>query len=160
MSSEVSWATANLLFVTVADPTFAPGGVYIYATATGKQVGLVTDKGESVAKVAVGPSNELYVSNPTEDTVSVYKIGQTSVLRYYFLLDPQDLVVGRDGTLYVIGATNKSSHPSVLVYPKGATSPSAAIVDPNLAGGPFSVTLDNRNHLYVGGFVTESSRRN
>ncbi|HEX4014967.1 MAG TPA: SMP-30/gluconolactonase/LRE family protein [Candidatus Cybelea sp.] len=113
------------------------------------QKGSITDGIDTPVNVAVDPKGTLYVANNGNSTVTEYPFGATSpsaTLSGAQLIFPNGIAVDNKGTVYVTtGAT--AGVCSVLVYPKGASSPSEQINGFDL---PVGLAIDKSGNLYVG----------
>ncbi|MGA9274402.1 MAG: SMP-30/gluconolactonase/LRE family protein [Candidatus Cybelea sp.] len=114
-----------------------------------KQKGSITAGINAPVNVAVDLHGTLYVANNGNSTVTEYPFGKTSpsvTLSGSPLIYPNGIAVDNNGTVYVTsGATAGSCY--VLVYPKGASTPSEQIGGFDL---PVGLALDKSGNLYVG----------
>ncbi|MGA7356079.1 MAG: SMP-30/gluconolactonase/LRE family protein [Candidatus Cybelea sp.] len=114
-----------------------------------KQNGSITTGINLPINVAVDPHGMLYVANNGNSTVTEYPFGKTSpsvTLSGTQLVFPNGIAVDNKGTVYVTsGATAGSCY--VLVYPKGASTPSEEINGFDL---PVGLAIDKGGNLYVG----------
>jgi sugar lactone lactonase YvrE len=114
-----------------------------------KQNGSITTGINLPVNVAVDLHGMLYVANNGNSTVTEYPFGTTSpsvTLSGGQLVNPNGIAVDNKGTVYVTsGATAGSCY--VLVYPKGASTPSKQINGFDL---PVGLAIDKSGNLYVG----------
>jgi hypothetical protein len=114
-----------------------------------KQKGSITAGINVPVNAAVDPHGTLYVANNGNSTVTEYPFGKTSpsvTLSGGQLVFPNGIAVDNSGTVYVTsGATAGSCY--VLVYPKGASTPSEQINGFDL---PVGLAVDKSGNLYVG----------
>ena len=114
-----------------------------------KQTGSITTGINVPVNVAVDRHGMLYVANNGNSTVTEYPFGKTSpsvTLSGSQLVYPNGIAVDNNGTVYVTsGATAGSCY--VLVYPKGASTPSEQIGGFDL---PVGLAVDKSGNLYVG----------
>ncbi|MGB6601117.1 MAG: SMP-30/gluconolactonase/LRE family protein [Candidatus Cybelea sp.] len=117
--------------------------------ANPKQKGTITTGINLPVNVAVDLQGMLYVANNGNSTVTEYPFGTTSpsvTLSGTQLIYPNGIAVDNNDTVYVTsGATAGSCY--VLVYPKGASTPSEQINGFDL---PVGLAIDKRGNLYVG----------
>lgn len=113
------------------------------------QKGSITDGIDAPVNIATDSHGTLYVANNGNSTVTEYPFGATSpsvTLSGSQLVFPNGIAVDNNGTVYVTtGAT--AGVCSVLVYPKGASSPSEQINGFDL---PVGLAIDKSGNLYVG----------
>jgi sugar lactone lactonase YvrE len=114
-----------------------------------KQKGAITTGINVPVNVAVDSRGTLYVANNGNSTVTEYPFGMTSpsvTLSGSPLVFPNGIAVDNNDTVYVTsGATAGSCY--VLVYPKGASTPSEQINGFDL---PVGLAVDKSGNLYVG----------
>jgi len=114
-----------------------------------KQSGTITTGINLPVNVAVDLHGMLYVANNGNSSVTEYPFGKTSpsvTLSGGPLIYPNGIAVDNQGTVYVTsGATAGSCY--VLVYPKGASTPSEQINGFDL---PVGLAIDKDGNLYVG----------
>ncbi|MGA8100369.1 MAG: SMP-30/gluconolactonase/LRE family protein, partial [Candidatus Cybelea sp.] len=114
-----------------------------------KQKGTITTGINLPVNVAVDLQGMLYVANNGNSTVTEYPFGTTSpsvTLSGTQLIYPNGIAVDNNDTVYVTsGATAGLCY--VLVYPKGASTPSEQINGFDL---PVGLAIDKRGNLYVG----------
>ncbi|HEY1682676.1 MAG TPA: SMP-30/gluconolactonase/LRE family protein [Candidatus Tumulicola sp.] len=119
-----------------------------------KQSGSITDGIDEPVNDAVDASGTLYVANNGNSTVTEYPLGSTSpsVTLSDELVYPNGVAVDNAGTVYVTsGAYVGQCY--VLVFPKGATSPSAQINGFEL---PVGLATDKKGDLFVGDAVANA----
>lgn len=113
------------------------------------QKGTITTGIDLPVNVAVDLKGKLFVANNGNSTVTEYPFGKTSPSATLYggtLVYPNGIAVDNTDTLYVTsGATAGSCY--VLVYPKGASSPSEQINGFDL---PVGLAVDGSDNLYVG----------
>jgi hypothetical protein len=122
--------------------------VYIFPQKGNNQspIGKITSGLLAPNGLFVDGSRKLYVCNFGGGTVTVYRHGSiTPLLTLTGAGSAIDVVVGRDGTVYVSNWDSGSAG-TVLEYPKGQTTPSTTI---NINGAPEGLALDSSNNLYV-----------
>jgi sugar lactone lactonase YvrE len=113
------------------------------------QTGTITTGINLPVNAAVDLHGKLYVANNGNSTVTEYPFGKTSpsvTLSAGPLVYPNGIAVDNSDTVYVTsGATAGSCY--VLVYPKGASTPSEQINGFDL---PVGLAIDKNGNLYVG----------
>lgn len=110
-------------------------------------IGAITDGIAAPDGLFVDGRGALYVCNFGAGTVTVYPRGATSPSRTLTGagVAPIDVVVGRDGTVYVADfAEGQNGH--VFEYAHGSTTPTTTI---SLAAYPEGLALDHSNNLFV-----------
>lgn len=128
-------------------------------------VGKIRKRIQYPAGIFIDRSDTLYVANGLDsgghDTVTAYKPGTEKPFRTYRgLCFAADVVAGLDGTVYVADLCGGTAPPivhargdscvengEVRVYAAGGTKQVRLL---HFKGGPFSLTLDDKNDLYVG----------
>lgn len=139
----------------VSDPIDSRVDIYPLTTGNPAPIGHITSGIWAPTGLAEN-SQKLYVANNTRpinlsgtkgipDTVTVYAAGSGSPESTFSqdLLTPTDVIVGRDGTVYVASFGDGF----VTEYPPGSMTPSLHFRPPS--GSPLAVALDARNNLYV-----------
>lgn len=119
-----------------------------------KQSGTITDGLSEPVNDAVDNTGTLYVANNGNSTVTEYPLGSTnpSVTLSTDLVNPNGIAVDSAGTVYVTsGAYVGQCY--VLVFPKGATSPSEQINGLDL---PIGLAVDKKGDLFVGDAVANA----
>lgn len=105
-------------------------------------IGQITDGVSGPMGSFVDGRGDLFVSNTSNFTVTMYPKGSlTWSLRYTGLQYPTNVVVGKDGTVYIADISGNK----VFEYAKGSTRPKRII---NVST-PQGVALDAANNLYV-----------
>jgi hypothetical protein len=142
----------DLLYV--AGGIKSPGWVTVYPQGGSNQgkIGSITKDVDTPFGLAVDTSENLYVANYANSTVTVYARGSKSPWETLTGAGMPDAVaVGSDGTVYVAnqGTLARSPHGgSILVYKKGQTVPSQTI--PIAKGSfPFGLALDSSGNLFA-----------
>lgn len=119
-----------------------------------KQSGSITDGLDQPINDAVDSSGTLYVANNGNSTVTEYPLGSSSpsVTLSTQLVNPNGVAVDSAGTVYVTsGAYVGQCY--VLVFPKGANSPSEQINGFQL---PVGLAVDKKGDLFVGDAVANA----
>jgi hypothetical protein len=150
----------NVLYV--SDPILSRVDIYPLNTNNPAPIGEITSGIYSPTGMAES-SQELYVANNSRpinadftkgipESVTVYAPGSGSPDMTYSqdLLTPTDVVVGRDGIVYVAGYGDGY----VTEYPQGSKTPSLHFRPPS--GSPVAVALDAHNNLYVACALTNT----
>ncbi len=110
---------------------------------------ITTDEIYPPVNVATDLHGTLYVANNGNSSVTEYRFGKNNpsvTLSGGPLIYPNGIAVDNQGTVYVTsGATAGSCY--VLVYPKGASTPSEQINGFDL---PVGLAIDKDGNLYVG----------
>jgi hypothetical protein len=122
--------------------------VYIFPHKGNNQapIGKITTGLAAPNGLFVDKLSKLYVCNFGGGTVTVYHRGSlTPFLTLTGAGSAIDVVVGRDGTVYVSNWDSGSAG-TLLEYPKGQTTPSVTI---NINGASEGLALDSGNNLYV-----------
>jgi hypothetical protein len=122
--------------------------VYIFPQKGNNQapIGMITAGVLAPNGLFVDKSDKLYVCNFGGGTVTVYNHGSiTPSLTLTGAGSAIDVVVGRDGTVYVSNWDSGNAG-TLLEYPKGQSSPSVTI---DINGAPEGLALDSTNNLYV-----------
>lgn len=138
--SQAAGAAQRLVYVS----DFAANVVQIYPAGGSNPapIGQITDGISGPMGSFVDSHGDLFVSNATNYTVTMYPRGSvTWSLRYTGLQYPSDVVVGTDGTVYIADIAGGK----VVEYAKGSTRPKRIIFLP----APQGVALDASNNLYV-----------
>jgi DNA-binding beta-propeller fold protein YncE len=137
-----------LLYVanTFASKRFPGVTVYPQSGIAQRKIRSITEDVDYPTGLAVDTSDNLYVGNLGNSTVTVYPPGSKAPSETLTEASaPYGVAVGRDGTVYV--AEHNAKTPSILVYPKGHTTPSKTIAIAH--GVPFELALDSFGNLYV-----------
>jgi sugar lactone lactonase YvrE len=119
-----------------------------------KQSGSITDGLNEPVNDAVDSSGTLYVANNGNSTVTEYPLGASSpsVTLATQLVNPNGIAVDSAGTVYVTsGAYVGQCY--VLVFPKGASTPSEQINGFQL---PVGLAVDKKGDLFVGDAVANA----
>jgi DNA-binding beta-propeller fold protein YncE len=144
-------AGAPLLYVSNVESN----NIEIYKQAGTNQSPIATLSGSSFGGpvgLFVARNEDLYVANVQSSDVIVFKKGASTP--YLTLLDPgedpYDVVVDRNGTVYVTNLqTTTGGVGSVSVYAGGSTTPTSVLAVPNNESVRFC-TLDRNHNLFVG----------
>lgn len=125
-------------------------GVEIYPAGLDDppRIGRITDGIAGADGLFVDPKGNLYVANLRGASVTVYRPGKTSPFeKYVTTKNPTDVVVGRDGTVYI----SQSSGGCICIteYAPGSTVPKLTIPLKTIGGYPLFMALDASNNLYV-----------
>lgn len=141
-----SWLNATLtppvLYVSDAENGF----VDVYSLKMGQLVGQIS--ANHPTGLATDANKNLYVTNLSGGTTTVYAFGQTrpSVT----LTDPggrpDAVAAGADGTIYVADENG-----AVYVYPRGSTVATSSLSNSSVTSAD-AVTVDVANDVYVAGF--------
>ncbi|MBV9718245.1 MAG: hypothetical protein JOZ77_02935 [Candidatus Eremiobacteraeota bacterium] len=110
--------------------------------------GQITDGIDQPEGIAVDKKGNLYVSNLSGNTVTVYPRGSTD--QYQTLSEPDgpdDVAVTKNG--YVLAGDTAGG---VDVYAPGATSPTTRLTNSSVDGGVYGVGADAHNNAYAAGF--------
>ncbi len=138
----------------VSDLNGAQIRIYNAKTKNPAQSGAITNGIDLPINVAVDTNGTVYVANNGNSTVTEYPLGSTSpsvTLSGSGLEFPNGIAVDAQGTVYVTsGATVGTCY--VLVYPKGASVPSAQI---GSFGLPIGLAVDANDALYVADAVND-----
>ncbi|MBV9333354.1 MAG: hypothetical protein JO146_05055 [Candidatus Eremiobacteraeota bacterium] len=159
-------ADASYLYVADhANPSNAQVDVLLRKDLAKGIIREVSKRIEYPAGIFVDVSDNLYVANAVEssghDTVTVYKAGSNQPFRTYRGIGcAADVLAGSDGTVYIAdlcggnvrktmraGGDRCIENGEVHVYAAGGTKQIRAL---HFKGGPSSLTLDDKNNLYVG----------
>ena len=110
----------------------------------------ITDAVSEPFGVAVAPDGSLYVANPGNNTISIYKSG--SRMHTDLLTDgvsgPHSVQIDASGTVYVANAGDGR----IAIYPPGSHSPSATFGNYECLGGS---TLDAQQNFYFTDFCAQ-----
>jgi hypothetical protein len=146
-----SFGTQSSLVARSSDLLYLSDGetsIYVYdAASPGRQpLAVIADPNEPEA-LAVDNNEWLYVVNGLNNTVGIYKRGETKAFRTLTQGRnmPTGVAVGNDGTVYVVDFGG-----DLVTYPKGSSVPSSITnYDTTFAG----VMVDAKNSIYatVGG---------
>jgi hypothetical protein len=143
MSPEKKKKKKQLLYVSDE----GSGVIDIFSVPSYSEVGQITSGLDQPEGIATDKKGNLYVSNLSGGTVTVYKPGGTSPSLTLTEPDgPDDVAVGSNGYVYV-GDTDGG----VDVYPPGATSSSSRLTNSDLDEGVYGVGVDASNNVYAAG---------
>jgi sugar lactone lactonase YvrE len=144
----------NVLYV--SDILDSRVDIYPLNTNNPPPIGEIALDVDTPTGMAVDGAANLYVANNTDRKIGgikkgnpnlmpVYPAGGSSPVMTYFqdLHHPTDVVVGRDGVVYVASFGDGY----VTEYPKGSMNPSLHFQAPS--GSALTVALDAQNNLYV-----------
>lgn len=97
--------------------------------------------------IAVAPNGDVYVSNWSDNLVSVFHRHQTSAYESLSAVDTSyggtDVAIAPTGTVYV---GNESG--IIQVFAGGATSPTSSLTDPNITSDWVSVAADANGNVF------------
>ncbi|HEY1428663.1 MAG TPA: SMP-30/gluconolactonase/LRE family protein [Candidatus Tumulicola sp.] len=118
------------------------------------QSGSITDGIDLPINDAVDSSGTVYVANNGNSTVTEYPLGASSpsVTLSDQIVNPNGVAVDKAGNVYVTSGAYVGQC-NVLVFPKGATSPSATIGPFQL---PVGLAIDAKGDLFVGDVVANA----
>jgi serine/threonine-protein kinase len=107
-------------------------------------IGMITSGLSGPEGMAVDRLGRLFVTNTSNNTVTVYRRGGTTPVRTYSsgLNGPAGVVIGNDKTVYVSNLYGNN----VDAYAGGSLTPTTIYTGVNF---PIAVTLDASNNLYV-----------
>jgi hypothetical protein len=129
------------------------GSINIYKLPALTLVGQITSGIVQPEGIATDKHGNLYVSNLSGDTVTVYKQGQTSAfLTLTETGGPDDVAVATNGYVFVGDISG-----GVDVYPPGATTPSTRLTNSAVSGGALGVAVDSHNNVYAAGVSTQQT---
>jgi hypothetical protein len=123
---------------------FTGNAVEIYSAAGSNQspIGEITDGISGPEGSFVDTHGNLFVTNVTNQTVTMYPHGSTTwKLQYTGFAYPTNVTAGKDGWVYVADLVGEK----VVEFPKGSTR-SKLTIDITY---PQGVALDSKNNLYV-----------
>ena len=98
------------------------------------------------------------MTEPLAQSVAILKTGARKTLVLQTIVTtpntPVDVAVGEDGTMYVVVVPpaqnpNPNATSEILVYPKGQTSPSRAMIDQRMGRGPGAIAVNSQNDVFV-----------
>jgi len=116
--------------------------IYPESGSNPNPVGQITDGISGPEGSFVDKHGDLFVTNASNATVTMYPRGSTTwKLQYTGFAYPSDVTVGKDGTVYVADLVGEK----VVEFPKGSTRPKLTID----ITYPQGVALDSKNNLYV-----------
>lgn len=120
--------------------------VTIYSAVGHNQapIGKITSGIDGPEGMAVDRLDRLFVTNTSNNTVTVYRRGGITPVKTYSsgLNGPAGVVIGNDGTVYVSNLYGNN----VDAYARGSSTPTRIYTGLNF---PIAVTLDAVNNLYV-----------
>ncbi|HVR46098.1 MAG TPA: hypothetical protein VMT95_05625 [Candidatus Binatia bacterium] len=123
------------------------GVVDVFALPSLSLVGQITAGLSQPEGIATDRLGNLYVSNLSGNTVTVYHQGKTSpYLTLTGSSGPDDVAVAKNG--YVLAGDTGGG---VDVYPPGATSPSTRLINSAISS-VYGVGVDSHNNVYAAGF--------
>ncbi len=126
----------------------AQGIIDVFSVPSYSEVGQITSGIDQPEGIATDKKGNLYVSNLSGGTVTVYKPGGTSPSLTLTESDgPDDVAVGSNGYVYA-----GDDGGGIDVYPPGATSPSSRLTNSDLDEGVFGVGVDASNNVYAAGY--------
>jgi sugar lactone lactonase YvrE len=123
---------------------FLKNTVEIYDASGSNQspIGQITDGISGPEGCSVDRKGDLFVTNATNFTVTMYPRGSTSyTLLYTGFAYPTNVTVGADGMVYVVDLVGKK----VVEFPKGKTRSKRTIS----ISYPQGAALDGANNLYI-----------
>jgi hypothetical protein len=126
----------------VAD--FLNNAIEIYSATGSNQspIGEITDGISGPEGICVDKHGDLFVTNASNETVTMYPHGSTTYkLQYTGFAYPTAVAAGKNGWVYVSDLVGEK----VVEFPKGSTR-SKATIDITY---PQGVALDSKNNLYV-----------
>jgi sugar lactone lactonase YvrE len=125
-----------------------PESITVYAAGGTKVLRRITAGLSSPAALAFDQSGDLFVTNYSNNTITVYGPGKTSVLRTIDAEHPADLTFGRSGNLYVATEQGVYGRGTISVYLPGGSSPHRIISTTHgyIAG---ALTWDGSGQLYA-----------
>lgn len=164
---EMSAQAAGVSYLYVADdlnPYFAQVDFFQRNDLAKGIIGKISKRIEYPDGIYVDSSDTLYVANELasggHDRVTVYKSGADKPFRIYRgFCDAADVLAGADGTVYIADLCGKTrrqararddiciENGAVHVYAPDSLRQIRVL---RFKGGPVSLTLDNKNDLYVG----------
>jgi hypothetical protein len=122
------------------------GIVDIFSVPKYSLVGQITNGIDQPEGLATDKKGNLYVSNLSGNTITVYKPGATSpFLTLTESEGPDDVAVGSNGYVYAA-----DSGGGVAVYPPGATSPTTRLTNSAIVSAT-GVAVDASNNVYTDG---------
>jgi hypothetical protein len=124
------------------------GRIDIYSVPAYSLTGQITSGIAQPEGIATDKKGNLYVSNLSGGTVTVYPPGQTSPsLTLTESSGPDDVAVAKNG--YVLAGDVGGG---VDVYPPGQTSPTARLTNAGIEYGVDGVGVDANNNVYAAGY--------